>query len=141
MFTVDGSEVLSFASQLKDVPTESRRRLRKAIVEAGDVLLSRARSNASWSSRIPGAMHIRAAFGRNAGVELIVDSEAAPHARAYEGIAQQDGRGVFRHPVFGNENAWVSEHTRPFLRPAVRDTESVAVERIQAAIDEAFGRF
>lgn len=139
MIIIDGSDVLSFSRQLRDVPKDMRRGLRKSIVEASDVLVSRAKSNASWSSRIPDAIKAKAGFGTRAGVEVIVDSDIAPHARAYEGMANQTMSGYFRHPVFGGD-AWVEESTRPFLRPAIRDTEPLAVERIQAAINAAFGQ-
>ena len=136
MITIDGSQVLSFSLQLRDVPKEARKELRRNILDATDVIVQTARSNASWSRRIPKAIRSRVLFGaQTSGVQIVVDSEKAPHARPYEGIGQRTL--MFRHPVFGGDD-WVEEPTRPFLRPALRQHEDDVVRGIQAAINSAF---
>lgn len=114
-----------------------RSELRRGFRAAGAKALSRAKSNASWSSRIPAAITVRPMTGsRSAGVFLRVNADRAPHARAYEGISRSSGTRYFRHPVFGRD-AWVAESTRPFLTPAIDaargDTQKAALDAIQAA--------
>jgi hypothetical protein len=137
MFTVDGREVISFSRQLQEVPKELRSELRKRIRSAADVIKTAAQSNASWSSRIPGAISVRTGFGRGSAVRVVVSAKRAPHARAFEGITQ-DGRGTFRHPVFGRD-VWVEQPTRPFLQPAVRQHQDRVVRDVQDAIDHVLG--
>lgn len=133
----DGAASLAvLADDLRRVPTAMRRRLAPAIRRAGQETLQEASWSASqWSSRIPGAMSLRASFsGRNPGVMVVVDTSVAPHARVYEGIV----RDTFRHPVFGmREAAWVEERARPYLVPAARATGGTVVELVRRAVDDA----
>lgn len=137
MIRIDGSEVRAFADQLRDFPKDMRRSLRREIREATGELTRDIKSNASWSSRIPGAVKTRVGFGaRSSGVQVYVDARAAPHARPLE----FGNRGGFnRHPVFGGP-AWVEQPTRPFFMRAVRSNEKQVVAHVQSAIDDAFDR-
>lgn len=137
MIAIDATRILSFAVQLRDVPKEMQKDLRRNILDASDVIVQRARSNASWSSRIPNAISARVRFGTGSAVQIVVDSKQAPHARPYEGIGQ--GRGnTFRHPLFGNTDIWVEQQQRPFLFPARRQHEHEVVKGVQDAINSAF---
>lgn len=137
MITIDGTEVKAFADQLRHVPPELRRGLRREIRKAGEALVNDIRSNASWSSRIPAATKIRVGFGaRSAGVTVQVDAGQAPHARPLE----FGNRGAFnRHPVFGGDT-WVDQPTRPFFMRAVRSNEPKVVRAVGDAIEQAFAR-
>jgi hypothetical protein len=137
MITIDGSEVIAFSLQLRGVPTELRPELRRNIIDAAEVIAAAARSNASWSSRIPDAISTRVRFGTGSAVQIVVNSAKAPHARPFEGIGQRTG--TFRHPVFGRD-VWVEQQQRPFLVPAVRQHEDAAVRGVQSAIDAVFKR-
>lgn len=121
-------------AMLHDLPKDIQRELRPAIKKAGDVVAAQAKSNASWSSRIPGAISVRASFGaRVAGATVVVSAGAAPHARPYEGSG---GGGTYRHPVYGGP-AWVTAPTRPFLMPAGRAKEAAAAALVQQAVQRA----
>ena len=62
-----------------------RKQLRAATAEAGAELLAAVKSEASWSSRIPGATSVTFSFSANkAGARLKVDKRKAPHARPLE---------------------------------------------------------
>jgi len=124
--------------ELGVLPDDIRRDLRKGLREAGEAALNQARANASWSSRIPGAMSLRVyTSGPRTGVSLRVDSSKAPHARPYEGIG---GRGdSFRHPVFGGD-AWVSQSIRPFLAPAAAKVRAQVMAAAEQAIANAARR-
>jgi hypothetical protein len=137
MLTIDGSEVLAFSLQLRDVPTELRPELRRNIIDAGELIASTARVNFSWSTRIPDAISVRVRFGTGSAVQVVINAQKAPHARAYEGIGQRGG--TFRHPVFGRD-VWVEQQQRPGLVPAVRQHEDAAVRGVQSAIDAVFKR-
>lgn len=135
MIAIDATRILSFAVQLRDVPKEIQKDLRRNILDAADVIVQRARSNASWSSRIPNAISARVRFGTGSAVRIVVDSRQAPHARPYEGIGQRGE--TFRHPLFGKD-IWVEQQRRPFLVPAIRQHEDDVVKGVQDAINSAF---
>lgn len=131
-------EIERLIRDLGGIPKEMRRMLRPGLRKAGGRVLTRARSNASWSTRIPGATRIAVKFaGREPGVSIVTNAKRAPHARPYEGIT---GEATFRHPVFGNREVWVTQRTRPFLAPAA-DTEGDAVEKDIADVVDTVVRF
>lgn len=127
------SNAVSFADQLRDVPPKIRRNLNPRLRKVAGRIVSTARGNASWSSRIPGAISVRS--GARTGVQIVVSKAQAPHGRLYE--FGQDRRG-FRHPVFGNTDVWVQQETRPYLVPALRRHGDDVVKEIQAAITDAW---
>lgn len=110
-------EIRKLAKDIGRFPAELRKELRPALKKAAEPIAAGARSRAAWSSRIPGAISLRARLGtRDPGVSLRVLGSRAPHGRAYEGIR---GNSVFRHPVFGHRDRWVEQPTRPYAAPAV----------------------
>lgn len=100
--------------ELRGMSKEVRKETRPAIRKAAEPMVAQARANASWSSRIPKAIRLS---NTRRGVTIRVNKATAPHARPYEGIR---GGSTFRHPVHGNRDRWVSQATRPFLDPAVK---------------------
>jgi hypothetical protein len=129
-----GDEVGELIRDLKGVPRDVQRRLRPAIIGAGRDVLERARLNASWSSRIPGATRLSVRFSRNPGVDVITDGRKAPHASVYE----NDGKpGVKAHPLFGNRRHRYRFAARPFLGPAMDAEAPDAAARIGDVVDRA----
>ena len=62
-----------------------KKRLREAVSLAGADLVAAIKSEASWSSRIPGATSIGTTFGaKKASIRIRVDKKKAPHARGLE---------------------------------------------------------
>lgn len=142
--SVDYSGLRGLVADLGAMSPAMRAELRRGFRAAGAHALQRARANASWSSRIPGAISVRPLTGaRTAGVFLRVDANRAPHARPYEGISQRGGTRFFRHPVFGDEDTWVSQASRPYLAPAVQASGPEADAAVESAVRAAAraGRF
>lgn len=137
---VDYSQVVAWSLRLRDVPKDTREKIRPALRRIGAELKADMGQRASWSSRIPAAIVVATSFrgGRREGVTLRVDADRAPHARPYEGIS--DRRSYFRHPVFGNREVWVSEPTRPFFFPAIREGRPKANAAIEQAVIAALPR-
>lgn len=127
-------EVRRLITDLEQVPKSLRRELGARLRKAAQPIQAEARRNASWSSRIPGAITMRTRFsGKKPGVMLRVNARAAPHARAYEGLTS---RGTtFRHPTFGHRDRWVTQAERPFLFPAADRHADNVVEAVGEAID------
>lgn len=102
---------------------ELRRELRRSLTEMGGEFKQLVKDEASWSTRIPGAVKVKASFSKKgAGVVLEVDQKKAPEARVLEHGGRQ---GKIRHPVFADaekprgEWTWTDkEQARPFLGPA-----------------------
>ena len=75
--------------QLKDVDKKFaagvKRRIRAAVAESGTELVAEMKSEASWSSRIPGATSLAPTFGaKTASIRIRTDRKKAPHARGLE---------------------------------------------------------
>jgi len=122
---------------LRKVPEALRKELRPVMRQAGQSVLQEATLRSGWSDRIPGALRLRVSFAaRRPGVFISVAKGNAPHARPYEGIL---GQREFRHPTFDDE-PWISEHTRPFLVPALEANEGRAYSVIREAVDKALSR-
>lgn len=124
-------QVRQAADDLRNMSTEVRRNLRPTLEQAARPIVTQAQANASWSTRIPGAIRLSTL---KRGVEIRVSSRKAPHARPYEGIR---GNRSFRHPVMGNRDVWVAQQTRPFLQPAARAHGRQATEKVAKMIDRA----
>lgn len=131
-------ELQQLIADLGKLPADLKRELRPGMREAAKPALEQARSNASWSSRIPNATKITTSLvAAKAGVALRVDSGAAPHGRPYE---NQGVPGNFRHPVFPDPNKtrrewnWVAQRARPFLFRAVREKADEVVAKLDELV-------
>lgn len=129
-----GDEVGQLIRDLEQVPRATWRGLRPAIVGAGGDVLRRARLNASWSSRIPGATRLSVRFSRNPGIDVITDGRRAPHASVYENEGKP---GVLAHPRFGDRSHWYRFAARPYLGPAMDAEAPAAAARIGDVVDRA----
>lgn len=127
---IDPVQWNKFLRDLRQLAPEVRKELVKRMKSFLDPLANTAKQNASWSTRIPGAI-AKTVSGRKIG--LRVRSAKAPHARPYEGMSG----ATFRHPVFGNRSAWVPQQARPFLKPAVDANRDEFMEAAGKAVDEA----
>ena len=65
-------------------------------------------------------------------------SVTAGGKRAPEAVVLEHGgvEGTFRHPVFGNRDVWVSQKARPFLAPAFKEGEELAVAAADRALQK-----
>jgi len=134
-YTYTGKDFVRLELDLRDVPTQLRKMLDRRLRSVGDVTVAAVRRHASWSSRIPGAVHLRVRFtGKDPGLLIYVDAAAAPHARPYEGLLKDS----FRHPVFGDVDVWVSQDVRRFVWPGVQETQQQVADAVDEAIAAAF---
>jgi hypothetical protein len=132
--SIDRGQLQALIRDLGAIPPTVRKTMRPAINRAGRRVLSQMKTNAAWSTRIPGAISMRSATGGTVGVRFRVNADRAPHARPYE----NDGApGTFRHPVFGNREVWVAQAARPFFYRAVQDNADAVVEALGDAIEQA----
>lgn len=133
--TYGSTDFLLLADQFRDVPAEMRSRLAARLRPIGERTVADAKARASWSSRIPAAIHLRVSFsGKNPGLIITVDHTVAPHARAYEGIVYD----VFRHPLFGDREYWYDQKSRRYVWPAVQATQQEVADLADDVIDEVF---
>lgn len=133
---ISGSEdVVKLVNDLRKIGDGVGRNLGKEFKKAAGPVAQQARANASWSSRIPGAITVGVSSSRRyPGAQIKVSKTKAPHARLYE----FPGRGgSFRHPVYGNREVWVSQRGRPFIRPAVREKGGEFIKAADRAVDSA----
>lgn len=129
-----GDPLAVIARDMRALPEEARKAVRPALRRAGMVVAREATVNASWSSRIPGTIRVSTSFRLNReGVEVRAGGPSAPHARPYENLGDP---GIFRHPVYGNREVWVSQTARPFLFKAARSTEGTVTVMITETMDD-----
>lgn len=126
-------EIEHLIRDLGKIPQDLKRELRPGLRAAGRVVADEAKVRASWSTRIPGATRVSVTFsGKRPGVSVVVNKTKAPDARPFE----HGGRtGIFRHPVFGNRDVWVSQKARPFLAPALEAKGDEAAGQITDVVD------
>lgn len=133
---VDGADVDLLIDQLRKVPQEAKRHVRKAILQATQTMRADMARRAGWSDRIPGAIGMRASFTRGQ-VEIRVRSSQAPHARNWEGIQ----RGEARWPVFGHrDRKWGHAPVRPFFFPAVDAHRTKVRDAVETAVFKTMPR-
>lgn len=106
--------------------------LGRRLLEAGEFIAVIARSNASWSDRIPGSVRVG---GGRSGVVVRAGNRSAPHAYSWEIPGVQ-------HPVFGGRDTkrpdapWVPNGTRRFLLPAADEGAGGAAEIVARVISD-----
>lgn len=118
---------------LKNVEGNLRVELRHAMSALAAPLVSAVKQEASWSSRIPGAVRPKTSFAaKSAGLSVSVNSKTAPEARPLEHKGQG---GNFRHPVFGDRTTWVAQPARPFFWAAVKSQDRVTDQAMTDVMD------
>ena len=130
--------------QLKDVDKKFgasvKKELRAAVALSGVDLVSAIKSEASWSSRIPGSTSLATTFGaKKASIRIRVDKKKAPHARPLEFGNGRGASGVLRHPVFhkiGQPGGFASMPTRPFFFAAVNARTPGIDKKFETAIKQ-----
>lgn len=131
---VESRALMKLFAELKAMEGSLQVELRRGIREAAAPMVAAVKANASWSSRIPGAVKAKPAFtARRAGVTIQVNAGAAPEARPLENLGKG---GMFRHPVYGNRQNWASQAARPFFFSALeRSTEAeIAMHAVMARV-------
>ncbi len=139
MTGVEAPGVRVLAVKLEKMPLTLRSRLRPVVKAAAASVAAQAKTNAAFSSRIPGAISVRSKLGTEltgVGATVVVSAAKAPDARVLElGNTNSSSTTTFKHPVFGND-WWVSEPMRPFLFPAMAAQRKTIEAAIVAAIEE-----
>lgn len=140
---VDAEDLRALVADLKQLEGGKRQvtALRRNLQAAAGPAAQQVRSNASWSSRIPGAVGTQVRFtAKRVGVTIFVSRKKAPHARAIE----NDGKsGVFLHPVFGRTRRGGSRYVtaeqsaRPFFFNQLAGHMPAVEAACGEAIDEA----
>jgi hypothetical protein len=131
---VQANGLTALAKDLQSITPKALQEMVTSLKIAGDLVADAARSEASWSQRIPGSIKVTGATPRN--IKVSAGGSEAPHAYTFEA---PDGKAI-RHPVFGNRGVWVEQSPRPFLRPALDGHTEEILEIVVMAIDRALLR-
>lgn len=73
--------------------------------------------------------------GSQAGIVIRVDGRKMPEGKGSL-PSVMDGRKRWRHPVFGNTDAWVSQAAHPFFDKAVEPTKAEFAAAMKATSEE-----
>lgn len=137
MVDTTSGDVRKLVNDIRKMGGTVSRELGKEFKKAAGPVADQAKSNASWSTRIPGAIKTGTSRSRKfPGAQIKVSKDRAPHARLYEFGSGSRSRS-FRHPVYGDRNNWVEEATRPFIRPAIRAKGDGFIKAADRAVDTA----
>jgi len=128
-------EIAKLAKDLRALGGGVSRELNRTYKGVAGAVANTAKGNASWSSTIPPAIKVRTARSLvHPGADVVVSGP--PHSRLFEGWTK-GGKKEFRHPVFkrpGRKTVWVSQGTRPFLRPAAAQHAEEGKTAVDAAV-------
>jgi hypothetical protein len=130
----DSSFVAEIARDMRALEPATRKAVRPALRQAGQIIADDTRRRVSWSSRIPQTVRVQTSFRVDReGVVVLMGNTSTPHARPIEhlGVA-----GTFRHPVHGKD-IWVQQAARPALFPAAAENAGRVTDELRAALDAA----
>lgn len=132
---IDSRSIARASREVRRASPEAWKALRIRLREIGEVVAADARSDASFSKRIPGSIKVRVTSGGN--IKIVMGGDAAPNAVPIE----NRGRGFVRHPVFGNREVWTSKGSHPaILLPAFARRADWALEEMQRTYLDTFVR-
>jgi hypothetical protein len=140
---IDPADLRRFTKDMRDLGTGRKIQplLRKNLKTAAEPAAAQVRANASWSSRIPGAVGVQTRFtGKRPGVSIFVSRKKAPHARPLENSGKG---GTFKHPVFartkrgGRRYVTVQQQARPFFFNDLAKRMPEVDKAVGDAIDDA----
>jgi len=126
-------EIAKLARDLRALGGKTSRDLNRRYKASVGVIAGAARARASWSRQIPAALKVKTSRSlARPGADIVVGG--LRHARLYEGLTK-GGRKTFRHKTFGRggSTGWVSQATRPYIRPSVAEGR----ERLKTDVDGA----
>jgi hypothetical protein len=137
---VDMRDFDAFARALRTAAPSTRRQLITRLRGVGALVAEEARAQIEpYSTSIPPSIKVRVS---RLTVSVVAGGPDVPLAGLFElgNVGDKGRRDVFRHPVFGNREIWVSQPRHPFLAPALRqrwsEVERAAVEALDATIAE-----
>lgn len=132
---IDARSIARASREIRRASPEAWKALRVRLREIGEVVAADARSDADYSTRIPGSVKVRVTGGGN--VKVVMGGDAAPNAVPIE----NKGRGFVRHPTFGHRDRWTSKNSKPaILLPAFARRSEWALEAMEKAYLDTFIR-
>lgn len=142
---VNSPDLRQLYVDLKNVPGNLRAELRKGVVAAVKPVVTSVQAQASWSTRIPGAVKTKTSFAaKSAGVSVFVDSTIAPEAAP---INNKGNTGDFRHPVFADARnqtrdgwTWVAQGAIPFFDKGIASADAAINNAMQAVMDAVIAK-
>ncbi len=127
--TVDARQVSRIARGIRRAAPEAWKAARIELLAVGEDVAKDARVNASYSTRIPGAIKAQVTASGNVRIKVTGDPGVP---------IENNGKGFIRHPVF-NRNVWTSKNSHPaFLLPAFATRREEALARIERVYLDAF---
>lgn len=127
VFGVAVTDFKAFAKDIKAADKKLATNLRQRLKKGADLVADQAKANAAWSQRIPGSIK---SSSSPSSAKIII---RAPNAAPFENMGKA---GNFRHPVFGNRQAWVTQKARPFALPALVAKADEVAELVGKALDD-----
>jgi hypothetical protein len=133
-FKVNSQDLADLFKAAKAAEGKIQVELRRGIKTAAKPIVDGVKAEASFSSRIPGAVKVKAGFAsKGATVTVIADPKAAPEAAP---LNNGDRGGNFRHPVYGNRENWVSQPAHPFFVTGAKHGAPAAEQAMLKVMDD-----
>jgi len=147
---VDAKNWYGLSQDIKKFDPALMRRLRKALRDAGSEGVEGVREELSEGSPSGGpdagtnrsllaaGTRVAVSFAKRGGSVKIATTAARLPAAHKAILAAYNTKGMWRHPVFGDTDAWESQLGRPyFYGPVMRAGAKRMSKGIEAAIDDA----
>lgn len=130
-------DLQQLAKALRDVDPLMRKQLPARLREAAKPIRDDANSRKP-SPKIRVGTRVKLNSRKGASVAVVASSPKKPPLAGLLEAGNKGSRntGSFRHPVFGNRNVWVTQPTKPYLRPAGQAHAEEARQRIEEIIDD-----
>lgn len=156
---IDASQFVSFYKAVSKIDPELKKALRKQLLSKTEPIvndvrqaalsipasreagMTRKKKGVSLGLRASIASSVKSDFngtGNGAVVNIRVSRTRfmAVSGKAGSLPARMEGRGRWRHPVFGNKNVWVQQKSHPFLWTTVMKHQQEFIDAVSSSVDE-----
>jgi hypothetical protein len=131
-----GTEGLTgLAERIRAVVVETPADQEKTVEAAAELLAIEARRRASFSEKTQAAIKVVPGEAVDNIVSAAVEADGILPT-LFEKGSPSHGTKFWNHPVYGNREAWVSQETHPYLKPALLAMAEALAERMGLGVDE-----
>lgn len=131
----------------KGLRKDLRRGIRKAAVPMRDGVQRAALAipapggrHSGLRAEIARAVRIQILLSRQPAVRVLVNGSAMPEGKRALPAYMDGGKKRWRHPVFGNRHAWVSQTPHPYfwrgIEPHIKDARAAVLAAVERTVTE-----
>ncbi|MGW6257620.1 hypothetical protein [Streptomyces sp. NPDC055085] len=142
---VGGPEFAALAAALRDIDETAVERFREAMREEAQPILTAVRQAAlslpahgvkhsGLRARVAAGTDVRVSFAGRPSLRFTTSMDDPQEAELPRGL--DNGPAGWRHPVYGNRNAWVQQHGSSWFRDTIADRGGDIQDRLEEALED-----